>query len=59
MRELNDDDIKIQVETLQGYVARGGLPEVWLASKSFTREDAYEVRLAYRKLTQERQGQSA
>lgn len=59
MKELNDEAIRLQAEALEDYLRKGGDPVVWLASKYFTRDDAYAVSQELRRLKQERAGRSA
>ena len=59
MRELSDDVVKDQAYALEDYLRRGGDETVWLASKYFTRDDAYAVKQERRRLIQERNGRSA
>lgn len=59
MRELSDEVVRDQAQALADYLKRGGDETVWLASKFFTREDAYAVRQELRRSVQERVGRGA
>jgi hypothetical protein len=43
-RELGDEEIRGQVESLREYVRRGGDAQRWLASKDFTDGDLEAMR---------------